>query len=76
MHFESLVRRLFAEGFGPLLVTVTVIGSGISAERLASGNSVRAPLGLAALTSTQPYHWLSQWKNAYAGKTPSRILIA
>ena len=31
-------RRLLAEGLGSLLLAATVIGSGIMAERLASGN--------------------------------------
>ena len=32
------MRRLLAEGLGSLLLTATVIGSGIMAERLANGN--------------------------------------
>jgi glycerol uptake facilitator-like aquaporin len=39
---ESLVRRLFAEGLGSVMLTATVIGSGIMAERLASGNAAVA----------------------------------
>jgi glycerol uptake facilitator-like aquaporin len=38
MHAEPLSRRLLAEGLGSLLLTATVIGSGIMAERLAGGN--------------------------------------
>jgi glycerol uptake facilitator-like aquaporin len=33
-----MMRRLLAEGLGSLLLTATVIGSGIMAERLANGN--------------------------------------
>jgi glycerol uptake facilitator-like aquaporin len=44
MQSEPLVRRLFAEGLGSLLLAATVIGSGIMAERLASGNSAVALL--------------------------------
>jgi glycerol uptake facilitator-like aquaporin len=33
-----MLRRLFAEGLGSLLLAATVIGSGIMAERLAAGN--------------------------------------
>jgi glycerol uptake facilitator-like aquaporin len=33
-----MMRRLLAEGLGSLLLTATVIGSGIMAERLAAGN--------------------------------------
>jgi glycerol uptake facilitator-like aquaporin len=33
-----MMRRLFAEGLGSLLLAATVIGSGIMAERLANGN--------------------------------------
>ncbi len=38
------LRRLSAEGIGSLLLAATVIGSGIMAERLASGNSAVALL--------------------------------
>src|SRR5271155_1503097 len=38
MRPEPLSRRLLAEGLGSLLLTATVIGSGIMAERLAGGN--------------------------------------
>jgi glycerol uptake facilitator-like aquaporin len=34
----NVLRRLFAEGLGSLLLAATVIGSGIMAERLAGGN--------------------------------------
>lgn len=34
----TLVRRLISEGIGSLLLTATVVGSGIMAERLAGGN--------------------------------------
>lgn len=40
----SLLRRLAAEGLGSLLLAATVIGSGIMAERLASGNTAIALL--------------------------------
>jgi glycerol uptake facilitator-like aquaporin len=33
-----MIRRLFAEGIGSLILAATVIGSGIMAERLADGN--------------------------------------
>jgi len=35
---ESLLRKLFAEALGSLLLAATVIGSGIMADRLAGGN--------------------------------------
>ncbi len=38
----TLSRRLVAEGLGSLLLAATVIGSGIMAERLASGNTAVA----------------------------------
>lgn len=38
----TLSQRLAAEGIGSLLLTATVIGSGIMAERLASGNTAVA----------------------------------
>jgi hypothetical protein len=38
MHTEALTRRLLAEGLGSLLLTATVVGSGIMAERLAGGS--------------------------------------
>jgi glycerol uptake facilitator-like aquaporin len=40
----SLDRRLFAEGLGSLLLSATVIGSGIMAEGLAGGNAAVALL--------------------------------
>ena len=40
----SLLRRLAAEGIGSLLLAATVIGSGVMAERLASGNAAIALL--------------------------------
>ena len=40
----TLVRRLAAEGLGSALLAATVIGSGIMAQRLASGNSAIALL--------------------------------
>ncbi len=40
----TLCRRLGAEGLGSLLLAATVIGSGIMAERLASGNTAVALL--------------------------------
>jgi glycerol uptake facilitator-like aquaporin len=42
-----MLRRLLAEGLGSLLLAATVIGSGIMAERLASGN-----LAVALLANT------------------------
>ncbi|MEX0282349.1 MAG: aquaporin [Arenibacterium sp.] len=41
----TLVRRLFAEWLGTLFLLVTVVGSGIMAERLADGNVAIALLG-------------------------------
>jgi glycerol uptake facilitator-like aquaporin len=41
----SLSRRLIAEGVGSAMLFATVIGSGIMAERLASGNVALALLG-------------------------------
>ena len=41
-NVEPLDRRLLAEALGSLLLTATVIGSGIMAERLASGNAAVA----------------------------------
>jgi glycerol uptake facilitator-like aquaporin len=38
MHTEALSRRLLAEGIGSVLLTATVVGSGIMAQRLAGGN--------------------------------------
>lgn len=46
----SLTRRLTAEGIGSLLLSATVIGSGIMAERLASGNAAIALLANTAAT--------------------------
>src|SRR6267154_5295194 len=40
----KLSNRLVAEGIGSLLLTATVIGSGIMAERLAAGNTAIALL--------------------------------
>jgi glycerol uptake facilitator-like aquaporin len=50
MHSESLTRRLTAEFLGSLLLTATVIGSGIMAERLAGGNVAIALLANTAAT--------------------------
>lgn len=47
----SLGRRLAAEGLGSLLLTSTVIGSGVMAERLALGNAAVALLANAAATA-------------------------
>jgi glycerol uptake facilitator-like aquaporin len=47
---DHLGRRLFAEGLGSLLLAATVIGSGIMAERLASGNTAVALLANTAAT--------------------------
>ena len=44
---HSLSRRLLAEGLGSVLLTATVVGSGIMAEHLASGN-----LAVALLANT------------------------
>jgi glycerol uptake facilitator-like aquaporin len=41
----SLSRRLFAEWFGTMMLVATVVGSGIMAEQLASGNVAIALLG-------------------------------
>ena len=40
----NLSRRLAAEGIGSLLLTATVVGSGVMAERLAAGNTAVALL--------------------------------
>ncbi|MDZ4760981.1 MAG: aquaporin [Alphaproteobacteria bacterium] len=40
-----LSRRLFSEGLGSVLLTATVIGSGVLASRLADGNAAIALLG-------------------------------
>ncbi len=42
---EPLSRRLFAEALGTALLLVTVVGSGIMAERLSGGNVAIALLG-------------------------------
>ncbi len=47
---ESLARRLGAELLGSLLLTGTVIGSGVLAARLAGGNDAVALLGNTAAT--------------------------
>ncbi len=44
-------QRLWAEGLGSFLLFVTVIGSGIMAERLAAGNLAVALLGNTAATA-------------------------
>jgi glycerol uptake facilitator-like aquaporin len=41
----SLPRRLLSEGLGTAVLVATVVGSGIMAERLASGNQAIAFLG-------------------------------
>jgi glycerol uptake facilitator-like aquaporin len=46
----SIGRRLAAEGLGSVLLAATVIGSGIEAERLASGNTAIALLANTAAT--------------------------
>ena len=46
----AMLRRLFAEGLGSLLLAATVIGSGIMAEQLAGGNSAVALLANTAAT--------------------------
>lgn len=46
----SRVRRFAAEGLGSLLLTVAVIGSGVTAERLAAGNTAVALLANTAAT--------------------------
>jgi len=40
----NLPRRLAAEALGSLLLSATVIGSGVMAERLAGGNTAIALL--------------------------------
>ena len=47
MHAEPLSRRLLAEGIGSVLLTATVVGSGVMAQRLSGGNAA-----LALLTNT------------------------
>jgi glycerol uptake facilitator-like aquaporin len=44
-HSYPLSRRLFSEGLGTAILVATVVGSGIMAERLASGNQAIALLG-------------------------------
>src|SRR5580698_1132373 len=44
------MRRLMAEGLGSLLLSATVIGSGIMAERLAAGNPAVALLANTSAT--------------------------
>ena len=46
----TLTRRLASEGVGSLLLTATVVGSGIMAERLAGGNTAVALLANTAAT--------------------------
>jgi glycerol uptake facilitator-like aquaporin len=43
--FNSLYRRLLAEGLGTAILVATVVGSGIMAQRLAGGNQAVALLG-------------------------------
>jgi glycerol uptake facilitator-like aquaporin len=45
-----VARRVLAEGLGSLLLTATVIGSGVMAERLAGGNGALALLANTAAT--------------------------
>lgn len=46
----GLGRRLFAEGLGSLILTGTVVGSGILAAKLAAGNDAVALIGNTAAT--------------------------
>jgi glycerol uptake facilitator-like aquaporin len=46
----NLAKRLSAEGIGSLLLAATVVGSGVMAERLASGNAAIALLANTAAT--------------------------
>jgi glycerol uptake facilitator-like aquaporin len=48
---ESLARRLTAEGCGCILLTATVVGSGIMGERLANGNAAIALLANTGATA-------------------------
>ncbi|MGA8706592.1 MAG: MIP/aquaporin family protein [Steroidobacteraceae bacterium] len=50
MTTERLLRRILAELIGSLLLAATVVGSGIMAERLASGNLAIALLANTAAT--------------------------
>ncbi len=50
MAAESLSQRLVAEAIGSLLLTATVVGSGIMGERLAVGNAAIALLANTAST--------------------------
>ena len=45
MAKEPFGRRFFAEGLGTALLLMTIVGSGIMAERLAGGNAAVALLG-------------------------------
>jgi glycerol uptake facilitator-like aquaporin len=47
---SGLARRLLAEGLGSLLLAATVVGSGVMAERLSSGNVAVALLANTAAT--------------------------
>jgi glycerol uptake facilitator-like aquaporin len=49
-YTNALSRRLAAEGLGSLLLTATVVGSGIMAERLSGGNVAIALLANTAAT--------------------------
>lgn len=52
MTTASLRKRLAAEAIGSLLLAAVVIGSGIMAERMASGNAAVALLGNTLATAT------------------------
>lgn len=55
----ALPRRLAAEALGSILLTGTVIGSGILASRLSGGNDAVALLGNTAATSAMLYVLIS-----------------
>lgn len=55
----ALPRRLVAEAIGSVLLTATVIGSGILASRLSAGNDAVALLGNTAATSAMLYVLIS-----------------
>lgn len=51
----SLARKLFAEALGSALLTGTVIGSGVLAQRLAGGNDAVALIGNTLATAAMLY---------------------
>ena len=56
---NSLGRRLLAEALGSMMLTGTVIGSGVLAQRLAGGNDAVALLGNTAATGAMLFVLIS-----------------